>query len=99
LKEKFVLRKEKVYPLLREGKEEMCKFILELLRKGYIRFSKLSQMAPVFFMGKKDRKKRMVQDYQYLNEWIVKDNYLLPLILNIIKNIRTKNFFTKIDLK
>ena len=56
-------------------------------------------MAPVFFMGKKDRKKRMVQDYQYLNEWIVKDNYLLPLILNIIKNIRTKNFFTKIDLK
>jgi len=34
----------------------------------------------VFFIGKKDRKKRMVQDYQYLNEWIVKNNYPLPLM-------------------
>jgi len=50
-------------------------------------------------VGKKDRKKRMVQDYQYLNEWIVKDNYILPLILNIIENIRTKKIFTKIDLR
>jgi len=25
-------------------------------------------MAPVFFVGKKDGKKQMVQDYRYLNE-------------------------------
>ena len=61
-------RKEKMYPLSREEKKEVCEFIKEQLRKGYIRPSKLSQMAPVFFVGKKDGKKRMVQDYQYLNK-------------------------------
>ena len=41
----------------------------------------------------------MVQDYWYLNEWIMKNNYPLPLILDIIKNISTKKVFTKIDLR
>ena len=58
-----MLRKRKVYPLSREEREEVCKFIKEQLRKGYIRPLKLPQMALVFFVGKKDRKKRMVQDY------------------------------------
>jgi len=57
MKEEFVPRKEKVYPLLREEKKEVHKFISEQLRKGYIRLSKLPQMAPVFFVGKKDGKK------------------------------------------
>ena len=56
-------------------------------------------MVPVFFVGKKDEKKRIVQDYQYLNEWMVKNNYLLPLILDVIENIRTKKVFTNIDLR
>jgi len=43
-----VLRKRKVYPLLREEREEVHKFILEQLRKGYIKLSKLPQIAPVF---------------------------------------------------
>ena len=67
-KEGFVLRKGKVYPLSREEREEMCEFIQEQLRKGYIRPSKSPQIAPVFFVGKKDSKKRMVQDYRYLNK-------------------------------
>ena len=68
VKEGFMLRKGKVYPLSREEKEEVREFIKEQLRKGYIRPSKSPQMVPVFFVGKKDGKKRMVQDYQYLNE-------------------------------
>ena len=56
-------------------------------------------MALVFFVGKKDGKKRMVQDYRYLNEWTVKNNYLLPLILDVLENIGTKKMFTKIDLR
>ena len=54
---------------------------------------------PVFFVGKKDRRKRIVQDYRYLNEWTVKNNYLLPVISNIIENIGTKKVFTKMDLR
>ena len=68
MKEEFVLRKGKVYPLSREEREEHREFMKEQLRKGYIQPSKSPQMALVFFVGKKDGKKWMVQDYRYLNE-------------------------------
>jgi len=84
--------------LSREEKGEVCEFIEKQLRKGYIRPLKLPQTAPVFFVGKKDRKKKKVQDYRYLNEWTIKNNYPLPLILDIIENIGTKKVFTKLDL-
>ena len=41
----------------------------------------------------------MVHDYQYLNEWTIKNNYPLPLISDVLENIRTKRVFTKIDLR
>jgi len=99
MKEGFILRKGKVYLLSREERKEVYKFISEQLRKGYIKPSKLPQTAPVFFVGKKNGKKCMVQNYRYLNEWTVKSNYPLPLILDIIENISIKKVFTKIDLR
>ena len=69
------------------------------MRKGYIQPSKSPQTAPVFFVGKKDGKKRMVQDYHYLNEWTIKNNYPLPLISDVLENIGTKKLFTKMDLR
>jgi len=69
------------------------------LRKGYIRPSKSPQMLLVFFVPKKDGKKRMVQDYRYLNSWTIKNNYLLLLILDLIDSIGKKKVFTKIDLR
>jgi len=70
IKEKFVLRKGKVYLFLREKRGEVCKFTEEQLRKRYIRPSKLPQMTPVFFVEKNDKKKKkkMVQNYRYLNK-------------------------------
>ena len=49
----------------------------------------------MFFVEEKDGKKHMVQDYRYLNKWTIKNNYLLPLISDIIG---TKKVFTKLDL-
>jgi len=69
------------------------------LRKEYIRPSKSPQTVPVFFVGKKDSKERMVQDYRYLNEWTIKNNYPLPLISDIVENLGTKKVFTKMDLR
>jgi len=88
-----------MYPLFREERGEVREFIREQLRKGYIRLSKLPQTAPVFFVGKKDGKKRIVQDYQYLNEWTVKNNYLLSLISDILESIGIKKVFIKINLR
>jgi len=50
--------------------------VKEQLKKGYIRPSKSLQTLPVFFVGKKNRNKRIIQDYRYLNKGTIKDNYL-----------------------
>ena len=84
--------------MLREERGEMHKFIKEQLRREYIRLSKLSQMIPVSFVGKKDGKKRIVQNYQYLNKWTIKNNYTLSPISDIVENIGTKKVFTKLNL-
>jgi len=67
LREGFVPKKEKIYPLSRIEREEVQEFVKDQLKKGYIRPLKSPQTSPVFFVPKKDGKKRMVQDYQYLN--------------------------------
>ena len=56
-------------------------------------------MVPVFLVENKDRKKYIVQNYRYLNEWTIKNNYPLPLISNIVENISMKKVFTKINLR
>jgi len=99
VKKGFMPQKGKVYPLLREEREEVKEFVKEQLRKGYIWPSKSPQTALVFFVGKKDRKKRMVQDYRYLNKWMIKNNYPLPLISDVLENIGTKKLFMKMDLR
>jgi len=60
LKEDFVPKKRRTYLMSRQEKEEVQEFVKEQLSKGYIRPSKSLQTSPVFFVGKKDRKKRMV---------------------------------------
>ena len=99
MKEGFVPQKGKIYPLSREEREEIREFVKEQLRKGYIQPSKSPQMVLVFFVGKKDGNKWMVQDYMYLNEWTIKNNYLLPLISDVLENIGMKKIFMKMDLR
>ena len=99
VKKRFVPKKGKIYPLSREEREEVRKFVKEQLQKGYIRPSKTLQTVLVFFVGKKDGKKWMVQDYKYLNKWTIKNNYLPSLISDVLENIGTKKMFTKIDLR
>ena len=41
----------------------------------------------------------MVQNYGYLNEWMIKNNYPLLLISDVLENIGTKKLFTKMDLR
>ena len=49
-------------------------------------------------MPKKDGRKWMVQDYQYLNEHMVWNNYPLPLISQLVDKLKGSQYFTKIDL-
>ena len=95
----FKPRKGKIYPLSKNKREEVQKFVEDQLRKGYIRPSKSPQILPVFFVNKKDGKKRIVMDYCSLNEQTIKNNYPLPLIIDLIDNMGRKTVFTKMDLQ
>jgi len=99
LKGDFKASKARVYPLSRNKKEEVQKFVDEHLKKGYIRPSKLPQTSPVFFVEKKDGGKCMVMDYHRLNKQTVKNNYLLPLITDLVDSMGNKRVFTKMNLR
>ena len=99
LREDFVLKKGRIYPLSRTEKEEVQVFVENQLKKGYIRPSKSPQTSPVLFVPKKDGKRRMVQDYRYVNKGTIKNSYPLPLISELIDGMGTKKVFTKMDLR
>ena len=58
LREGFVPKKGKIYLLSRVEREEVQEFVRDQLRREYIRLSKSLQTLLVFFVPKKDRKKK-----------------------------------------
>jgi len=41
----------------------------------------------------------MVQDYQHINQWIIKNEYPLPFIADILDGVGKRKVFTKLDLR
>ena len=77
LQEEFVPKKGRIYPLSRIKREEVQAFVDSQLKKGYIRPSKSSQTLPIMFVPKKNGKRRMVQEYRYVNRFTIKNSYPL----------------------
>jgi len=98
LKDRFIPKSFKNYNLTPIEQVELDKF-KENLEKGYIRPSQSPMASPFFFVSKKDAGKlRPCQDYRYLNEWMIKNAYLLPLISEIIDKLKGARYFTKLDV-
>src|ERR1700678_4469667 len=55
--------------------------------------------SPFFFVKKKDERHRPCQDYRYLNNWTVKNAYLLPLISEIMDKLKGAQYFSKFDVR
>jgi hypothetical protein len=89
----------KVYPMTLTEQTEMDTFLEEALATGRIRQSKSPLGAPVFFIKKKDRKLRFVQDYRALNVITRKNRYPLPLINDLIHWLKDIRYFTKVDVR
>ena len=98
LKQDFQPKKGRLIPLSVNEQKEVEVFLDDQLAKGYIRPSISPQMSPVFFVPKKDGKKCMVQDYCYVNEFMIKNNYPLLLILQLVDKLKGCKLFTKMDL-
>ena len=71
----------------------------ENIHKGYIVPLKSPIASPVFFVKKKDGRLWLVQDYQKLNEYTIKNRYPLPLASDIINRLCGACFFTKFDVR
>jgi hypothetical protein len=78
----------KVYLMTLTEKIEMDAFLEEVLATGRIRQSKSPLGALVFFIKKKDGKLHFVQDYQALNAITRKNWYPLPLINDLIYQLK-----------
>ena len=81
-----------------EEDEVLKKFIKEQMEKGYIRKLKSPYASAFFFIKKKDRKLRPIQDYQRLNQYTIQNKYPLPLIPELISQVRNASIFSKFDI-
>ncbi len=99
LKDSFVPKSFKTYPLTPQEQIKLDKFLQENLSKGYIRPSQSPMASPFFFVNKKDGKLRPCQDYRYLNEHTVKNAYPLPLITELLDKLKGAKYFTKLDIR
>ena len=98
LKDSFIPKIAKVYPLNPAEKEACKTFIDEHLKTGRILPSKSPQASPFFFVPKKDGTLRPCQDYRYLNTHTVRNGYPLPLIPELINDMKDSTLFTKFDI-
>lgn len=100
LKEDFIPKDTKIYPMSPGEQEKLNEFLEENLRKGYIRQSKSPQASPFFFVSKKDSTKlRPTQDYRKLNDGTIKNSYPLPLVSDLLDKLKGAKYFTKLDLR
>ena len=89
----------KIYPLSPDEQKAQDEFLAEHLSKGYIRPSNSPYAAASFFVGKKDGKRRYVQDYRPLNKVTRKNKYPLPLIKELINKFQEPHYFTLFDVR
>lgn len=92
------LRAAPLYRLSAPEEQVMLETLTRELAAGRIRPSNSPYGSPTFFVPKSDGRYRMVVDYRHLNRNTTPDVYPLPLIDQIMAQLGTAKYFTKLDL-
>src|SRR5882724_11999641 len=87
-----------IYPLSGMELGLLRKFLDNMLGKGFIRSSKSPGGAPVHFAKKKDGTLELCIDFRNLNKITQKDQYLIPLVTNLLDQLGSTNVYTKLYL-
>ena len=88
-----------IYPMSEVELKALREFLDDMLGKGFIRSSQSPGGAPVLFARNKEGTLRLVVDFRALNKITKKNRYPIPLIGNLIDQLRSAKIYTKFDLR
>jgi len=78
--------------------EALNQWLDKQLKAGLIVESKSRYVASYFYIPKNNGSLWLVQDYRKLNQVMIKDKILLPLIGEVIDKLKDAKYFNKLDL-
>jgi hypothetical protein len=85
------------YAHVQKGELE-CQCV-DMMAQGIIRPTTSAFSAPVILVKKSDSSWRLCVDYRALNTMTVKDKFPIPVVEELLDELRGAKFFTKLDLR